>query len=186
MINLPKDTYINRLIPKYLLNKYDIKTDGYKFYLKNILNESMGYLKNQEEDFLEILFIEIQVEYQHIPEELIKNLADKIPYKVLFVINYDGKQNYAIYYDNKVYQLSWGIDLTIDINTKFIKEIYGNILKRFNLELKKVVNKPQEQKDLENKKELLQKKLNKEKSFNKKRDINEEINKINEELKKYE
>lgn len=185
MIRFPQETKVNRVIQQKLFKKEGIDTSGYEIILKAILKEDQGYLKSDE--VKEILFIEIKLNDLVIPETLLIKIANEIPYKTVFILDYDGRENYSVVYKDfdkqRVLNYYWDAELDVNFGTKNLDNIWNSILSNFSSQLPKtadIINL--ENKEILEKISVLEKVLNKEKIPSRQVEINREINKLKKEL----
>jgi len=184
MNDFPNTTIVNKKITQKLLKKYVIDAEDNEVILRNILKEELGYYKST--GFEEILIIEIKLKSQHLPEKLIQNLSLNIPYKILFILNFENRYNFAIAtFEPKLlirYSV-WGKDFKINLKTSSLDEIWKSILENFNLKFENTDIISDEEAKLQKELSTLEKLLIKEVDFSKKVEIRARINKIKKELK---
>ena len=183
MINFPISTFVNKKISKKLLKKYGIDSESNDVYLRNIFKEELGYFKS--ENIEEILVIEIILTKQELPEKLIYNLALNIPYKILFILNYNDRYNFAITtFGNKctVHYSVWGKSLNINFKSSNINEVWKSIEENFNIENEITGIISEEELNLHKELETLERQLKRELDFLKKVELKARIIKIKKEL----
>lgn len=213
MLRLPKSTEFNKRIPKQkFYENMDISPAIKKLfaeqvkaiYWKNKIATSTLNLE-QGNDVAEIEVFEVKLNNRSLDEGVLRQMDRKIPYHILFLLEYQGKYQAWIGYKeavqsganafkvNTYYHIEW-IDeedipvklegLSIDaVYENFVREIAQDTLPQSGNEtLEKSVIQAAEKAGLEKKLAGLKKKLKTEKQLNKQVQIDAEIKKVQKEL----
>lgn len=155
----------------------------------------------------EIEVLELKLSKPFVDEAVLRQIDKAIPYHILFVLTYEGKEQAWIGYKeasvgghtfkvNRHYHTEWvsenELQFTISglnmdaVYESLVRQIAGERLQAPSHEsLKESVKRDEERRQLEKQIAALESKLHKEKQLNRRMEINAEIKKLKLELKNY-
>lgn len=213
MLGLPKTTEFNKRISKQ------------KFYenlmvsqtLKKVFKEQVKviYWRNKiaastmniapGRYVIEIEVFEVKLNAPNLDEDFLRQIDKEIPYHILFLLEYDGKQKAVIGYKeessgnaafkvNRYYSTDWqeADSLTLKVDGLSVDAIYENFIRQIagdafvsaapGESIKESVNREKKQEALKKQIEKLQTKIRKEKQLNRQMQMNGELKKLKIEL----
>ncbi len=192
MIKLPSNCIVDKFIPKKTFyEKVNISnsikeefTDKLsKIYWRyKISEDTINISKTEEIEEIEVFELELKEKYNS--KNLIAIITKNIPYPILFSIKYENEFQYAIRYKDDIFFSEWNKELDFKFAALNIKLIYENIVKCITnvendtVELDKEIQRQNEINRLNNEIKKLESKIRSEKQFNVKVQYNEEIRKI--------
>ena len=195
MIELPKDCYVNKFLPKKIFYEKVGVSSGVKDEFVNLVDritwlyklspDTIGITKT--ENIEEIQIFQIDVREKRIPLSVIKTITKGVQYKILFVIKYNDEFCYSIKVDD-IYSSEWNDDIKLEFNAINLEVVYENIVKSIikeednNKKFEDIIEEKSNRADLEKKINQLKQKLKNEKQFNRKVEMNKELNKYQKEL----
>ncbi len=202
MLNLPKSTEFNKRIPKQKF--YDnlnvtptikqIFVEQIKIILwKNKIAPSTTNLAVGEQ-VNEIQIFEIKLNTPSFDESVLKLIDKKIPYHIIFILNYEEKYQLWIGYKvSQYYHTEWlekneisleiqGFDMD-KVYENFVRQIAGDTLSDAET-LNESVEIQQEKENLKKQIEKLARAIRKEKQFNRQIELNQQLKKLKKQLEK--
>lgn len=214
MMGLPKKTEFNRKIPKQkFYDNINVSPALKKVFIEQV--ESI-YWKNkiavsttnlaQGTYVTELEVLEVRLRSQLLEDNLLRQIDRKIPYHILFLLEYQGKYQAWIGYKeaalsgdkafkvNGYYHTDWLVEdelplklegLNIDaIYENFVRQIAGDTLKAevSGESLKTSIARDEKRQSLERQIAMLKTQMRKEKQLNKQMQINTELKKLKKEL----
>lgn len=212
MFVLPKTTEFNKRIPKQkFYENMEISSAMKQIFVKQI---KTIYWKNKiasstthlavGQDVTEVEVLEIQLNSQEVDESVLRQIDKKIPYHILFLLEYQEKYQVWIGYKesttsgnqalkvNGYYHTGWQEKielplylegLSIDaVYENFVRQVAGDKLQVKNVgeNLKEAVSRDMKRKSLQKQIDVLKGKIRKEKQLNKQMQMNAELKKIKE------
>lgn len=212
MLVLPKTTEFNKRIPKQkFCENMEISSAMKQIFVKQI---KTIYWKNKiassttniavGQDVTEVEVFEIQLNSQEVDESVLRQIDKKIPYHILFLLEYQKKYQAWIGYKelttsgnqafkvNGYYHTEWQEKnelplylegLSIDaVYENFVRQVAGDKLQVKNVgeSLKEAVSRDMKRKSLQKQIDVLKGKIRKEKQLNKQMQMNAELKKIKE------
>ena len=213
MLGFPKETEFNRVIPK---NKFYEKAevsptlkasfidDVEKIIWTNKLSPSNLNI-GAGSDIEEIEVFHILLKNKNFNQKILDAIDKAIPYYILFVLEYNGKQQVWLGYKEKntsargnnkativkYFKSEWEKDISLPIKGNKLDSVYENFLSELSsdlsdidqsLPLEEKIHQIEEQDNITKKIEQLTIKLNREKQFNRQIEINKEIKTLNKQL----
>lgn len=214
MIGLPKTTEFNKRIPKQkFYENMDISPALKKVFVEQV---KIIYWKNKivasttnlaaGNDVSELEVFEVRLNSPVLDDSLLRQIDKKIPYHILFLLEYQGKYQAWIGYKeaaasgksafkvNSYYHTEWLVEdelplklegLNVDaVYENFVRQIAGDKLKREDVgeTLKESVARDEQKQALQKQIDTLQAKIRKEKQLNKQMQMNTELKKLKKEL----
>lgn len=214
MIGLPKTTEFNKRIPKQkFYENMDISPALKKVFVEQV---RIIYWKNKiaasttnlaaGNDVSELEVFEVRLNSPVLDDSLLRQIDKKIPYHILFLLEYQGKYQAWIGYKeaaasgksafkvNSYYHTEWLVEdelplklegLNVDaVYENFVRQIAGDKLKREDVgeTLKESVARDEQKQALQKQIDTLQAKIRKEKQLNKQMQMNTELKKLKKEL----
>lgn len=137
MLNLPKQTEVNKFLPKEKLSakltpalKESLKNDVRRFTITHELSEASINMPKSE-CVSAVFVIEIALKGQKIDRQLIEAVAKQIPHKILFVLRRDDEAQLAVFH-GRLYSREWisVSNLRIDIIGLNFDEVWENIVRQ--------------------------------------------------------
>lgn len=210
MLNLPKSTEFNRRVPKQKFYGNLNVTPAIKrafteqiksVYWKNKIAPSTTNLAEGVQ-VNEIQVFEIKLNFPSLDEAVLKLIDKKIPYHILFILNYEEKYQLWIGYKEEAggntgfkvsgyYHTEWsenpeiempGLDMD-KVYENFVRQIAGDRLSADNDEsLQESIEKEQQRQALRKQIEKLKKAVKREKQFNRQIEINTELKNLRKKL----
>lgn len=195
MFELPKSCYVNKFIPKKLFYKKVNMTTAVKKEFTDLIEKITWLYKiapdtlsvNKTDNIVELEIFEIQLRQKQIPKNVIKVIAKKIPYPILFIIKYKEDYCYSIKVAENYYS-DWNERLNFDFNYNNLNEIYENIVKKIIREdtnrhsFDEIISINEKKKEFKKQIIQLQRKISQEKQFNRKVELNQELRKLGKEM----
>lgn len=213
MLGLPKTTEFNKRIPKQKF--YDNLTVSPA--LKKVFTEQVKaiYWRNKiaastmniapGRNVTEIEVFEIKLNAPNLDDSFLRQIDKEIPYHILFLLEYDGKQKAVIGYKeespgnaafqvNRYYSTDWqeadclalkADGFTVDaVYENFIRQIAGDALVTAagGESIKETVERNEKRQTLKKQIEQLQTKIRKEKQLNRQIQLNAELKNLKREL----
>ncbi len=213
MLGFPKETEFNRVIPK---NKFYEKAevsptlkasfidDVEKIIWTNKLSPSNLNI-GAGSDIEEIEVFHILLKNKNFNQKILDAIDKAIPYYILFVLEYNGKQQVWLGYKEKntssrgnnkativkYFKSEWEKDISLPIKGNKLDSVYENFLSELSSDLSNIdpslpleekIQQIEEQDNITKKIEQLTIKLNREKQFNRQIEINKEIKTLNKQL----
>lgn len=211
MLNLPKETEVNKIIPKTkFYEKANISTtlknsfvyDIEKIIWANKLAPTTLNIKGSD-NIKELEVFHIKLKDNNFNEKILEAIDKAIPYYILFVLEYNNKFQLWLGYKEKTtnstnkanivryYHSDWVKEPNITLQGNKLDSIYENFLSQLSdglidtsseEDLKTKVNQTIEIQKLENQIEKLTKKMTNEKQFNRQIAIRAEIKSLEQQL----
>ena len=214
MIGLPKTTEFNKRIPKQTFyENMDVSSMVKKFFVDQI---RVIYWKNKiapsttnlaaGTNVTELQVFEIRLSGNELDESVLELIDKKIPYHILFLLEYEGKHQAWIGYKEasasassvfkvgQYYHTEWMKEeelpvkvegLNVDaVYENFVRQIAGAQLQQAEAgePLKETVERDTKIRDLKKQIAVLQTKIRKEKQLNRQMEMNKELKKLKKEL----
>ena len=214
MIGLPKTTEFNKRIPKQTFyENLDVSSMLKKFFVDQI---RVIYWKNKiapsttnlaaGTNVTELQIFEIRLSGNELDESVLELIDKKIPYHILFLLEYEGKYQAWIGYKEasasassvfkvwQYYHTEWMKEeelpvkvegLNVDaVYENFVRQIAGAQLQQTEAgeSLKETVERDAKIRDLKKQIAVLQTKIRKEKQLNRQMEMNKELKKLKKEL----
>ena len=214
MIGLPKTTEFNKRIPKQTFyENMDVSSMVKKFFVDQI---RVIYWKNKiapsttnlaaGTNVTELQVFEIRLSGNELDESVLELIDKKIPYHILFLLEYEGKHQAWIGYKEasasassvfkvgQYYHTEWMKEeelpvkvegLNVDaVYENFVRQIAGAQLQQAEAgeSLKETVERDTKIRDLKKQIAVLQTKIRKEKQLNRQMEMNKELKKLKKEL----
>ena len=214
MIGLPKTTEFNKRIPKQTFyENMDVSSMVKKFFVDQI---RVIYWKNKiapsttnlaaGTNVTALLVFEIRLSGNELDESVLELIDKKIPYHILFLLEYEGKHQAWIGYKEasasassvfkvgQYYHTEWMKEeelpvkvegLNVDaVYENFVRQIAGAQLQQAEAgeSLKETVERDAKIRDLKKQIAVLQTKIRKEKQLNRQMEMNKELKKLKKEL----
>ena len=188
MLILPINCKVNKVIPKKAFyERIDISSKvKEKFiniiekiiWLYKISEDTINIKKTENVEEIEVFRLELKKDED--VKDIIKIITKNIPYKILFIITFEEKKKYAIKYEDDIFITEWNENISININSLTLEELYKDLIRKINKidnnnDLEIEINKAKKIEQINKDIERLESKLKKEKQFNLKVDINKEI-----------
>lgn len=221
MIGLPKSTEFNKRIPKQkFYENMDISPALKRIFVNQV---RIIYWKNKiaaattnlasGTDVTELEVLEVRLTSPVLDDSLLRQIDRKIPYHILFLLEYQGKYQAWIGYKeaaasgnkafkvNGYYHTEWFAEdelpikmegLNVDaVYENFVRQIAGEKLKKLKTEaagesLKESVIREEQKQALQKRIATLQAKIRKEKQLNKQMQMNTELKKLRKAMAKHE
>lgn len=215
MIGLPKSTEFNRRIPKQkfyenfsvspTLKRVFIDQIKVIYWRNKVAATTMNLAAGDTVTELEVF--EIKLNGQQLDEAVLRQIDKKIPYHILFLLEYDGKyQAWTAYKEAAAsgsnafkvgiyYHTDWlpETDLPLKVEGLSVDKVYENFVRQIagdslrseegkTESLKESVERDNRRQELEKQVAALQTKVRKEKQLNKQVQLNAELKKLKKEL----
>lgn len=213
MLGLPKTTEFNKRIPKQkfyenltvspTLKKVFIEQVKVIYWRNKIAASTMNIAPGRSVTELEVF--EVKLNAPNLDDGFLRQIDKEIPYHILFLLEYDGKQKAVIGYKeessgnaafkvNRYYSTDWqeadclGLKadgLSVDtIYENFIRQIAGDALAIAapGESIKQIVERDEKRQALKKQIKQLQTKIRKEKQLNRQMQMNAELKKLKKEL----
>ena len=177
MFNLPDSAFIDKVVPK---NRFNIKNIQKIVWLYNLSQKTINIPPTDE--IKEIQIFKTVLLSDEIPKKDLKAIQSKIPYPILFVLEYQDKIFYAIF-DKEQFYCEEKKEFNFLAND--MKELYQNIIKTFfvvdgDFEVSKEIDL--KIRKIEKEMKSLQSKIAKEKQFKYKVELNKKLLSLKKEL----
>ena len=210
MLGLPKSTEFNHVVHKQNLYKNMNLTPALKrlfieqihmiYWRNKIAVTTMNLSPGKEVEEVEIF--EIQLKQAGLDEILLKELDKSVPYHILFILSYEGREQAWIAYKeigktgvkvDRYFHSDWETAGTLLLSPEGLTpdEIYANYIYRLAGDAlirtdtpRESVQRTEQVRKLERKIELLKAKIRKERQFNIQVKLNEELKLMLKEYKK--
>lgn len=214
MIGLPKTTEFNKRIPKQTFyENLDVSPAIKKFFVDQI---RVIYWKNKiapstmnlaaGTNVTELQIFEIRLSSNELDESVLELIDKKIPYHILFLLEYEGKYQAWIGYKEvsdsaslafkvgQYYHTEWmkAEELPVKVEglnvdavyENFVRQIAGDQLQQSEAgeSLKETVERDAKIRDLKKQIAVLQTKIRKEKQLNRQMEMNKELKKLKKDL----
>ena len=146
------------------------------------------------ESVSELQVFEIQLRQRNIDKRLLSIIAKAIPYKILFILTFEGKAQAWIEAVGTFYNTEWqpADDLVIKFDGLNLDAVYENVVRQIagerlvksgdDSDLAKAVENDKKRQKLEGEIAVLEKKVTSEKQFNKQVLLNGELKRLRKEL----
>ena len=196
MISLPKNSEVNKLLPKKLFYEKVYITSHIKqefvekiekiIWKYKIAESNINVLKTEVVEEIEIFEIILKEKYN--AKNILKIITKEIPYPILFMIKYENEFQYAIKYEEDIFFTEWDNELSFSFMGLNLEKIYENIVKVIaNIEentksLKNELEKKQEIAKIENEIIKLENQIRKEQQFNRKVELNKKLLELKNEM----
>lgn len=213
MLGLPKTTEFNKRIPKQkfyenltvspALKKVFVDQVKVIYWRNKIAASTMNIASGSHVTELEIF--EVHLNTPTLDDSFLRQIDKEIPYHILFILEYEGKQKAVIGYKeesagnaafkvNRYYSTGWleadsltlkADGLSVDtIYENFIRQIAGDALTTAapGESIKETVDRDEKRQALKKQIEQLQTKIRKEKQLNRQMQMNADLKKIKKEL----
>jgi hypothetical protein len=199
--NLPKETFVNKFIPKSkffgktilntrLKNEFINKIQKITWKYK-LSEETIGV--NKTDIVEEIQIFEIELKKKIIPKNILKIVDRTIPYPILYIFIYEDDFAYGISLKDgntqNYYFSDWNEPKEFNFTGINLNNIYQNIIKEFitktgtdNKIFNDIIGIDDNIRILEKEIQILQNKIAKEKQFNRKVELNKSLSKKKKEL----
>lgn len=214
MIGLPKTTEFNKRIPKQTFyENLDVSPAIKKFFVDQI---RVIYWKNKiapstmnlaaGTNVTELQIFEIRLSSNELDESVLELIDKKIPYHILFLLEYEGKYQAWIGYKEvsasaslafkvgQYYHTEWmkAEELPVKVEGLNVDAVYENFVRQIagaqlqqaeaGESLKETVERNAKIRDLKKQIAVLQTKIRKEKQLNRQMEMNKELKKLKKEL----
>lgn len=213
MLGLPKTTEFNKRIPKQkfyenltvspALKKVFVEQVKVIYWRNKIATSTMNIAPGSNVTELEVF--EVRLNSPTLDNAFLRQIDKEIPYHILFLLEYEGKQKAVIGYKeesagnaafkvNRYYSTDWQEEDTLSLKSEglsvdaiyenFIRQIAGDALTTAapGESLKETVNRDKKRQALKKQIEQLQTKIRKEKQLNRQMQMNAELKKLKKEL----
>ena len=207
MFNLPKTTEVNRTIPKKKFYEKAEITPALKEAFVNDIEKIVWANKlsadtlniDSGSDIKEIEVFHVLLKNKNFNQKILEIIDKAIPYYILFVLDYNGRQQIWIGYKEKTtnsnnkakiikyFKNEWQNDITLTLRGTKLDSIYENFLSDLSSDLnilpteatlEERIQRTEEIDALTKKIEKLEIKLHREKQFNRQIEINKEIRQL--------
>ena len=209
MLGLPQSTEFNKRIPKKkIYENLTVAPSIRKLFAEQIkiiywrnklasttLNVACGKHVSEVEIF------ELRLNESYLNEEVLRLIDSRLPYHILFLLEYDGKYQAVIAYKEAIcsgkptfkveryYRTEWVREeslplhlegLTMDaVYDNFVRQIAGGrLFNEENITLKEIIEQQKEREQLERRIAVLRAKMKKERQLNRKMELKAYIKKI--------
>ena len=149
MIDFPESTAVHRRIPKEAFYKHlpltaalkaKFVSDVDRIVVENSLTKrNLNLAKDSE--IKEIMMLSITLKKQNFDGKIVEAIARQNPHKLIFLIEYEGEGQLAIYH-SKLYRTEWmkkdDLDLTLSGNT--IDEIWDDLVRQIAISSEAVLS----------------------------------------------
>ena len=199
MYGLPQRTEINKPLHKTkVFEKFDLTAsqrdsfdaDISRMFITHVVAESTIPTIKAGNEIADFYIIEVSLKRREYAPKNIELLAKFIPRKILFVLHFEEKAQFAIHH-TKLICSEWqqrdtlnvplaGLDL--DVVWENIVATIGSITVQEGNTLTAQIKSDEQKTKLQKQIQLLQQKLNKEKQYNKQIEINAEIKRLKKQL----
>ena len=195
MLELPKNCYVNKFLPKKVFYEKVGVSSGVKDEFVNLVDritwlyklspDTIGIPKT--DNIEEIQIFQIDVKEKKVPLAVIKTITKGVQYKILFLIKYNDEFCYSIKVDDIIFS-EWNDNIKYDFNAINLERVYENIVKSIIKEedntknFEEIIDNRNIKSDLEKKINHMKQKIKNEKQFNRKVEMNKELNKYRKEL----
>lgn len=202
MFNLPKNTEMNKQLPKSrLFERLDLTSKQKSIIDKSI--SSLYIVNNISEKTISQIQTSAEVESLYF---ILANLKDDgdikdvseiifkfIPQKIILILKYDNKYRLACFYEKIIISDHIDENYSISLQGLNLDKIYqnivaeiGNITIKDDYTLKEQIEENDKIETINNEIKILENKCKNEKQFNKKVKINKKINELKIELSRYQ
>ncbi len=151
MIDFPESTAVHRRIPKEAFYKHlpltaalkaKFISDVDRIVVENSLTKrNLNLAKDSE--IKEIMLLSITLKKQNFDGKIVEAIARQNPHKLIFLIEYEGECQLAIYH-SKLYRTEWmkkdDLDLTLSGNT--IDEIWDDLVRQIAISSETLLHRP--------------------------------------------
>ncbi|MFI3211591.1 MAG: DUF4391 domain-containing protein [Peptostreptococcaceae bacterium] len=193
--NLPKETYINKFIPKTLFYEKLNVSNNVKQDFVNLIDKITWMHKlsfdtiriNKTEEIEEIQIFEIILKEKTIPKSVLNAITSKIPYPILFKLKYNDEFIHVFNHE-KLLTSEWNKKVVFDFSAINLKNLYEKIVltiiekDTLNNSFANTIEKRNLELELIKKISEVQNKIKKEKQFNRKLELNMFLNNLKKEL----
>lgn len=150
MIDFPESTAVHRRIPKEAFYKHlpltaalkaKFISDVDRIVVENSLTKrNLNFAKDSE--IKEIMLLSITLKKQNFDGKIVEAIARQNPHKLIFLIEYEGEGQLAIYH-SKLYRTEWmkkdDLNLTLSGNT--IDEIWDDLVRQIAISSETVLQR---------------------------------------------
>lgn len=189
MIELPKECYVNKFIPKKtfyekvqistkIKQEFTDKVDKIIWKYK-ISEDNLNIKKTETVEEIEIFQIYLRETYNC--KNIIKVIQKNILYPILFEIISGENVCYSIEYGKDLWTSEWNDEILFQIQGINLKIVYENLVRKLikkeerSISLEEEINKIKKINLLEKEISKLKSKIKKEKQFNRKVEYNEQL-----------
>ncbi len=189
MIELPKECYVNKFIPKKtfyekvqistkIKQEFTDKVDKIIWKYK-ISEDNLNIKKTETVEEIEIFQIYLRETYNC--KNIIKVIQKNILYPILFEIISGENVRYSIEYGKDLWTSEWNDEILFQIQGINLKIVYENLVRKLikkeerSISLEEEINKIKKINLLEKEISKLKSKIKKEKQFNRKVECNEQL-----------
>lgn len=189
MIELPKECYVNKFIPKKtfyekvqistkIKQEFTDKVDKIIWKYK-ISEDNLNIKKTETVEEIEIFQIYLRETYNC--KNIIKVIQKNILYPILFEIISGENVRYSIEYGKDLWTSEWNDEILFQIQGINLKIVYENLVRKLikkeerSISLEEEINKIKKINLLEKEISKLKSKIKKEKQFNRKVEYNEQL-----------
>lgn len=193
--NLPKETFVNKFIPKNkFFEKANVSNKIKIEFQENLKKITWKYKLSEDtintkktQNVSEIQIFEIELKEKIIPKKVLKIIDSSIQYNILYIFTFEDDFSYGITLkreSGKEYYFSeWNEEKKFNFSDINLENIYQNIIKEFivntekeNKKFEEIIKTDKRFKELEKEIQILKNKIKNEKQFNKKIIFNEKLN----------
>ena len=213
MLGLPERTEFNKRIPKqkfyenidipHTLKRVFVDQIRIIYWRNKLAATTMNITAGEEVTEIEVL--EIRLQEQKLDEAVLRQIDKEIPYHILFLLTYEGKEQAWIGYKeaaasgsnafkvSRYYHTNWvpegSLSFSIDglnmdaVYANLVRQIAGDALQADAGEsLQASVERDEKRRQLEKQIAALESKMKKEKQLNRRMEMNSELKKMRKEL----
>ena len=216
MLGLPERTEFNKRIPKqkfyenidipHTLKRVFVDQIRIIYWRNKLAATTMNITAGEEVTEIEVL--EIRLQEQKLDEAVLRQIDKEIPYHILFLLTYEGKEQAWIGYKeaaasgsnafkvSRYYHTNWvpegSLSFSIDglnmdaVYANLVRQIAGDSLSSTQGEtLQESVARDEAKQELQKKIDSLEMKIRKEKQLNRKVELNTELKRLKREIEKF-
>ena len=204
MLGLPERTEFNKRIPKqkfyenidipHTLKRVFVDQIRIIYWRNKLAATTMNITAGEEVTEIEVL--EIRLQEQKLDEAVLRQIDKEIPYHILFLLTYEGKEQAWIGYKeaaasgsnafkvSRYYHTNWVPEGSLSLNmdavyANLVRQIAGDSLSSTQGEtLQESVARDEAKQELQKKIDSLEMKIRKEKQLNRKVELNTELKKL--------
>jgi hypothetical protein len=200
MLGLPRSTEVNRRVAKQKLYANAKMTAQTRDLIKEQI-EAVVWRNKLADSTLsvaagntvkEIQVFEVAVRQRGLDKRILPAIAKAIPYKILFVLTFDGEAQAWIEASGSFYNTDWiPLDeLTLKFEGLNLDAVYENLARQLSGgrlgvkgDISEAVERDKRRQKLEREIAILEKKMLREKQFNRQVELNGELRRLREELR---
>jgi len=199
MLGLPRSTEVNRRVAKEKLYANATLTAPVKDMIKDQIESVVWRNKLADstmsiavgETVKEIQIFEIALRQKALDKRILLAIAKAIPYKILFVLTYQGEAQAWMEASSTFYSTEWFTleGFTLKFEGLNLDAVYENLVRQIaggrlngDGDIAKAVEKDKQRQKLEREIAALEKKVLREKQFNKQVELNSELKRLRKEM----